>query len=140
MTIYRTEVISKQLTTVVPSAASSTFDFTELPIGAYEIGIAINSNVTGASTTIEVFPFVDQAQTAIGPSFAVIEPDDTSPQALVTLGAGAEGRTAQIVLGLGIGLSGRPQVLPYGFRVTLTKGGAATGELLELTVTAVRTV
>ena len=128
-----TKVIS--VATVVP-ASTSTVDV-ELPPGAYNLALAVKSSVTGTTTTVAVFPWVDIAASQIGVApLDMVEPDDSAPVAALTLPAGAAGRYASLVPSASANPVPGLIVLPRGVRVTITKGTAVTGELLEILLVA----
>jgi len=121
--------------TVVP-ASTGTVDV-PLPPGAYNLALAVKSSVTGTTTTIAVFPWVDLDATQINNvALDMVEPDDSAPIALLTLPAGAAGRCAQIVPSASASPVPGPVLLPRGVRVTITKGTAVTGETLEILLVA----
>lgn len=134
---YRPSAVVRRIVSTVPAATTSyTFD---LPAGVYYLAIHTRSSVTGTSTTIALFPFTnaDQTQTT-ATALLMTEQAAASGSAALTLPAGAAGRFAQVIPNGGPVAAPGPVVLPHGVRVTVTKGGATTAELLEVDVTAVR--
>lgn len=134
---HRSETIVKFPVSTVP--ASDTNYTVDLPAGTYHVAMSVKSNVTGTSTTLALIPFVDVAQTQINNlAFRMVEPNDTSVITLLTLPAGAAGRYVSL-LGSALTLPMPTYVVvPHGLRLAVVKGGATTGETLEVTITASR--
>lgn len=124
--------------TVVP-AANATYDVS-LPDGHYWMALAVKSDLTGTTTTIAVTPFVDQARSQISNlAYRLYEADDTVAIAVLTMPANAAGRMAVCVPTVaGAENFTSPVYVAGGVRVSVVKGGATTGELLQVTLIATR--
>jgi hypothetical protein len=122
--------------------ASTPFNYIlSLDPGSYRIAMFVKSSLTGVTTTIQAFPFVDKAQSIVGLAF-VWGPNDTQAVTLTpTLPAALNGRMWTMIAGaLNTPVTFGDSVvnLPYGLRFQVAKGTAVTGERLEIVVAVVR--
>jgi hypothetical protein len=134
---YRPEAVVHQVVSVVP-AANATYTVSLAP-GNWHLSMAVFSSVTGTTTDVTVRAYTDAAQTQVAAAdFQLTEPDDTALTTNISLAASTYGQIVHIhpnAAGVPIVNS---VVLPYGLQVGVTKGGATTGEKLEVTLCAVR--
>lgn len=131
---------TRQITIATAVPASTTSYDVVLPAGAYHIAALVKSSVTGTSTTVtfkmKTGVAGDQATAAV---LHIVEPDDTGPATALTLPAGAAGKYASVVPSASASPVPGPIVVgDFGIQVTITKGGATTGELLEVIIIAQR--
>lgn len=139
--MFRPETLVINVTKTVP-AANTDFDmiYPRLPAGTYRMAMNVKSSVTGTTTTVVVTPFVDHDASQLNSlALQMYELDDIAAITTLTLTAGAAGRYVRF--GGAIGASDPSDmtvVLPHGVRVAVVKGGATTGETLEIQLTASR--
>lgn len=131
---FRHATYVKRVVATVP--ASNTTYAVDLPAGAYRLAVFVKSNLTGTTTTVTARLFADAAQAQThGLDLRVVEPDDSTPAVSLALPAGAAGRVAEF--GFGVNTILQPIVVANGLQITVTKGGATTGETLEIDLVAV---
>ncbi len=129
------EVYSHTVNTVVP-AASGDVDIV-LGAGAWKIALHIVSSVTGTTTTVGAFALGPNDEEP-GLALYMIEQNDTAPIAAATLPAGAN-VDLWMLIGEGVSIqSSGTSTLVNKLRLTITKGGASTGEVLQIHVVATR--
>ena len=138
---FRPETLIKRIVSTVP-AASATYAV-NLPAGAYYLMMVVYASVTGSTTDVGLLvKYTNDAQTTFtAAQMGILEEDDTTFAAEeLTLAAGVSNRTVRIfdVRNPTEVAASPPVVLPHGFRLTVTKGGATTGETLLVDVVAVR--
>ena len=134
---FRPETYVERPVLVVP-AANATYDV-DLPAGAYRLSAAVKSSVTGTTTSVKFIPYVDAARSQVSNQmFRVFEADDAVAVTNITLPAGAAGRFAHLQPAVSSVNAGGPIVLPHGLQVTVTKGGATTGEACVVDICAAR--
>ena len=133
--IYRPETVVRTVATVVPSA-NATVDIS-LPAGAYRLALIVTSSVTGTTTTVALHA-LNSVGTKNTLSFRGYEPDDSAPVALLTCPAGASVQYMSFVGHAGAAPADLPVALSNGLQVAIVKGGATTGEALNIELLATR--
>ena len=135
---FRPETLVKTVTSVVPSG-NTNYDIpvAELPAGKYDIGLFVTSSVTGTSTDIELFP-IHVSGAANDEALGIVIAAATVTALKMTMAAGADERAAVVTFGSATAGVEFPVMLVNGLRVTVTKGGAATDEVLVVTIVATR--
>jgi hypothetical protein len=136
---YRPETLILKPVTVVLAAASTNIDFstTDIAPGLYYMSVLTKSAVTGTTTTAAFSAFTDAAQSQVSGEPIHFYDQPGNNVELITVDAGADGEVwhatfSETTTNPSAGLMGNP--LPYGMRMVLTKGGATTGETLEITI------
>jgi len=143
--MYRPETREYSICTTVPAAASTTVDITNIPRGFYNAVVTVNGAVTGTTTALaSVIPIVSaKGSTAavIADKLVLWEIEGTTDAQSLTFGSAAETiRYATILankpVASGTAGAGAFYVtnifIRSGLRFTITKGGATTGEPLEI--------
>ncbi len=145
--LYRPECLSLPLISVAVGGTTSNVDVSTatLPPGMWKMGLALSANVTGTTTDIELFQFLDASQSVVAPTaLGLMEPDATEGLVLFPLvgGGSAEGQMFQVLGTIIITGTAMPAMIdipvPYGLRLTVTNGTAVAGEKLEVTLIAQR--
>lgn len=128
----------KVLQLVIP-AADTGYDV-PLPPGSYYLSLSVDSNVTGTTTIITVRPLVDVSAAMVPGTidFRMMEPDDATPIANLTLTASDEGRFVAVGALPSTGPFLVPIALPYGLQISIAKGTAVTAEKCKITLTATK--
>lgn len=134
--VYRTEALVIRVVSIVP-AANTNFTV-DLPAGAYHISINVKSNVTGGTTSLTAKDFMDAVQAQIGANYVFFTAGLSTAQPSMIFAAGAAGESAQLTRTSTSSQTDIVLSLPHGFRIDVVKGGAVTGELLEIDVCAIR--
>jgi hypothetical protein len=139
----RPELVFVAVEDTIPAATANYV--VDLPAGCYsEIAIYVESSVTGTTTTIgNCRAFYNKEQTVVDTlssgDYSISTPaDGAGTTKVLTLAAGADGSRHGQLLPLTSAVTSRSIVLPYGFRLTLTKGTAVEGEKCIITVVAAR--
>jgi len=109
-----------------------------LPAGTYHISLAVDSDVTGATSSLAMRPIVSPAGQVGNVDIRMLEPDDATPIASLALTAADEGRIATITRAP----TGVPMddilPLPHGLQISFTKGAAVTGEKCRVVLLATK--
>lgn len=125
----------KVLQTVMPAATTNYV--VSLAPGAYRMSLAVDSNVTGTTTTITGRPLANNSPVVVGnDDLRWIEPAETAAQISLVLTAADEGRFASYLPPTASVPASGPIVLPYGLQISVAKGTAVTGEKCVITLTA----
>jgi hypothetical protein len=136
---FRPETLVIRSLSIVPAAST---DYTvNLPAGSYHILIVLNANVTGGTTVLDtIVKYGDSGQTVVSAiDLQILEEDDAAFITAITLAAGISVRMVRVFDITGAADTGiSPLVIPHGFQFSVTKGGATTGEKLEIEVIATR--
>lgn len=123
----------------VVAAGTTTYDVA-LPNGTYEMSVFVKSSVTGTTTSVQVFRFVDKARTRVEDlPLPMWEPNDTTHTVTLTLAAGSAGKAAKIGPSPGgIQMAAMPTEVVGGLQISVVQGGASVGEELEIMIVATR--
>lgn len=129
------KVTVQRVVSLVPAGAGPyTFKAAFAP-GVYRGQLVVRSNLTGTTTTIQVAPYVNEAMSVAAPSMFLAPNDAASTSATPALAAGSAGKVLRLIPCPGA--TGTPILDPIllinnGLLITVSKGTAVSGEVLEI--------
>ena len=132
---------------LVETVGAAATELYKLPLdpGLYALWLLIRANVTGTTTAVGPFhPFVDEQQVSIGDaSYRLVDLNGSAFEVnnQVVLPAGASTRVrnfVHMVTGTGVSMGFAAAPMPWGLRLSVTKGTATTGQQLEVDIAACR--
>lgn len=133
-TVYRVE------DTVPAGAGPFLYDIALKP-GAYRIGVNVLSILTGTTTQLQAFPHVDVSHATVGNGLSFVELGTSVASAVPALPTAKSGRAYMLVLNPGgtqTPFADAIILLSHGFRLSISKGGAVSGEVLKVDVVVSR--